>query len=65
MNPEDFTDQASNIQSTTRELMAELARLRDERERQRLGEIRDGLTQVVVDVRGRAEELVTTEPRRF
>ena len=45
--------------------MAELARLRDERERQRLGEIRDGLTQVVVDVRGRAEELVTTEPRRF
>ena len=65
MNPEDFTDQASNIQSTTRELMAELARLRDERERQRLGEIRDGLTQVVVDVRGRAEELGGTEPRRF
>ena len=65
MNPEDFAEQARDIQAKQRALMAEVARLHEERERQRLGEIRDGLTQVVVDVRGRAEELVTTEPRRF
>ena len=65
MNPEDFTEQAHEIQAKTRELRVELGRLRDERERQRLGEIRDGLTQVVADARGRAEELGGTEPRRF
>ena len=65
MNPEDFTDQASNIQSTTRELMAELARLRDERERQRLGEIRDDLLEVAAAARGRVAEVANAEPRRF
>ena len=65
MNPEDFAEQARDIQAKQRALMAEVARLHEERERQRLGEIRDNLIEVAVVTRGRMDGVAGAEPRRF
>ena len=65
MNPEYFAEQARDIQATQRALMAKIARMLEERERNRLAEIRDDLLEVAAAARGRVAEVANAEPRRF